>query len=62
MRLETGWGLWAGRDVLPTSPLAGARGGFRRAVRTDLLAALHLQRPEKHMNQVRTTSFLWFPD
>ena len=40
--------------------LAGARVGFRRAADTvRRLAALHLQCPLKHVNQSRTTSFLW---
>src|SRR6188472_3927963 len=48
------------RDKTRLPTLAGARGGFRRAPEpVRRLAALHLQSPIKHVNQVRTTSFLW---
>jgi hypothetical protein len=51
----------SGWDKARHYPLAGARGGFHRAPRKQVrrLAALHLQSPIKHVNQVRTTSFLW---
>lgn len=54
MEAATGW------DNARHSLLAGARVGFHRALETvRRLAALHLQSPIKHVNQVRTTSFLW---
>ena len=59
---EARWELAAGRDVLPAFPARRCPGWIRRAARTDPLAALHLRRPEKHVTQVRTTSFLRSPD
>ena len=57
METATGW------DNARHSLLAGARGGFHRAPKpVRRLAALHLQSPIKHVNQVRTTSFLWSDD
>src|SRR6476620_3614774 len=48
-----------GRDAPGLPLLAGARVGFRRAAeQVRRLAALHLQCPLQHVNQVRTTSFL----
>ena len=48
-----------GRDVSRSRFPAGARVWIRRAAHTCRLAARHLQRPEKHVTQFRTTSFLW---
>ena len=45
---------------LPVSPVPGLDSAGRPA--RPFLAALHLQRPEKHVIQVRTTSFLWSTD
>lgn len=58
--LQTSAGTASGWDKTRLPTIAGARGGFRRAPEpVRRLAALHLQSPLKHVNQVRTTSFLW---
>ena len=55
-------GNWRrGGTCSPPSQLAGARGGFAGRP-AGPLAALHLRCPEKHVTQVRTTSFLRSPD
>ena len=53
-------GFAVGRDVLPTSDRRRCPGWIPPGSRTACLAALHLRRPEKHVTQVRTTSFLRF--
>jgi len=47
-----------GQDPPPCDPpVPGVDSAGRPPVRR--LAALHLQSPVKHVNQLRTTSFLW---